>query len=351
MNDRTTQAAPSTQEASASEAAPDPLSPAARPSAPRGSVFEGLKQLFRRGDKSLREDLEDALSDTTPEADAFSPGERAMLNNILRLREVRVEDVMIPRPDIKSIEISTPLDKVLEMFEEWGHSRVPVYSETLDDPRGMIHIRDVMSYITRTAKQKKGRSRRAVTELDLGQVDLKLPVGELGITRPVLFVPASMLASDLMARMQASRTQMALVIDEYGGTDGLASLEDIVEMVVGDIEDEHDDDEETMINETGDGVFVVDAKAEIDDVAEKIGSDFAVGEHGEYVDTIGGMIFSTLGRIPVRGEVVRAVPGFEIHVLDADPRRVKRVRIVRDRVAERRKPAKDEAGPETLADG
>jgi CBS domain containing-hemolysin-like protein len=152
----------------------------------------------------------------------------------------------------------------------------------------------------------------------------------------VLFVPPSMLASDLMGRMQATRTQMALVIDEYGGTDGLASLEDIVEMVVGDIEDEHDDDE-PMITQTGEGVFVVDGKAEIDDVAKMIGEDFAAGEHGEYVDTIGGMIFNTLGRVPARGEVVQAIPGFEFHVLDADPRRVKRVRIVQSQKGERRR--------------
>ena len=129
----------------------------------------------------------------------------------------------------------------------------------------------------------------------------------MSLVRKLLFVPPSMLASDLMARMQAERMQMALVIDEYGGTDGLVSLEDIVEMVVGDIEDEHDDDE-AMITQAGDGVFIVDAKAEIDDVAEKIGDDFAAGEHGEYVDTIGGMIFNALGRVPARGEVVQAIP-------------------------------------------
>ncbi len=154
----------------------------------------------------------------------------------------------------------------------------------------------------------------------------------------MLFVPPSMLASDLMGRMQATRTQMALVIDEYGGTDGLASLEDIVEMVVGDIEDEHDDDE-PMITQTGEGVFIVDGKAEIDEVAKMIGEDFAAGEHGEYVDTIGGMIFNTLGRVPARGEVVQAIPGFEFHVLDADPRRVKRVRIVQSQKGERRRRA------------
>jgi len=145
--------------------------------------------------------------------------------------------------------------------------------------------------------------------------------------RPVLFVPPSMLASELMARMQASHIQMALVIDEYGGTDGLVSLEDIVEMVVGDIEDEHDEDE-AMITRAGDGVFIVDARAEIDEVARAIGKDFAAEELAEDVDTIGGLLVNALGRVPARGEVVAAVPGFEFHVLDADARRIKRVRIV-----------------------
>jgi len=218
---------------------------------------------------------------------------------------------------------------------------MPVYSETLDDPRGMVHIRDVLAHITKVARVRKGRTTRkaaAATLLDLAKVDLARTIGDLNLIRPVLFVPPSMLASDLMGRMQAMRTQMALVIDEYGGTDGLASLEDIVEMVVGDIEDEHDDDE-PMITQTGEGVFVVDGKAEIDDVAKMIGEDFAAGEHGEYVDTIGGMIFNTLGRVPARGEVVQAIPGFEFHVLDADPRRVKRVRIVETPKGERRRRA------------
>jgi CBS domain containing-hemolysin-like protein len=215
---------------------------------------------------------------------------------------------------------------------------MPVYAETLDDPRGMIHIRDVLGHITRSARVRKGRGRKATAAaaLDLAQVDLSRTIGELNLIRPVLFVPPSMLASDLMGRMQAARTQMALVIDEYGGTDGLASLEDIVEMVVGDIEDEHDD-EEPMVTKAGDGIYIVDGRAEIDDVAKMIGDNFAAGEHGESVDTIGGMIFNTLGRVPARGEVVQAIPGFEFHVLDADPRRVKRVRIVEIGKADRRR--------------
>ena len=152
-----------------------------------------------------------------------------------------------------------------------------------------------------------------------------------------------MLASDLMQRMQAMRTQMALVIDEYGGTDGLVSLEDIVEMVVGNIEDEHDD-EADMIVRASEDIFIADARAELDDIARFIGSDFDVGDKGEDVDTLGGLIFSSIGRIPVRGEVVTALPHFEFHVLDADPRRVRRVRIVRRRSLERRRrPSKADA--------
>src|SRR5262249_41893806 len=153
--------------------------------------------------------------------------------------EVRVEDVMVPRADIEAVEISITLGELLNVFEQSGHSRMPVYSGTLDDPRGMVHIRDVLAHITRSGQSRPdGLPREAAPEgpPDLANVDLARSIGALELIRTVLFVPPSMLASDLMARMQASRTQMALVIDEYGGTDGLASLEDIVEMVVGDIE-------------------------------------------------------------------------------------------------------------------
>jgi CBS domain containing-hemolysin-like protein len=172
-------------------------------------------------------------------------------------------------------------------------------------------------------------------KFNLSNVDLAKTIADLSLMRPILFVPPSMLANDLMGRMQAQRIQIALVIDEYGGTDGLVSLEDIVEMVVGNIEDEHDDDE-VMLVEEPEGVFIADARADLDEVSAKIGSGFIVGEHGEDVDTVGGLIFSILGRIPVRGEMVQAVPGYEFHVLEADPRRIRKVRIVPLRHAERR---------------
>lgn len=351
---------PSADEGQSSPApATETGTPEPRVQPPRPSLISRVQALFRfRNGSTLREDLADALAGSAEHGETFSPGERAMLNNILRLREVRVEDVMIPRADIEAIDIATKLGDLLTLFEESGHSRMPVYAESLDDPRGMVHIRDVVAHITRTARSRKRRTARkavagAVAEipappprpagLDLSNVDLDRTVEDLNLMRPVLFVPPSMLASDLMGRMQAGRIQMALVIDEYGGTDGLVSLEDIVEMVVGDIEDEHDEDE-PLITKVGEGVFIVDAKAEIEEVAKVIGGDFSAGEHGEYVDTIGGIIFNALGRVPARGEVVQAIPGFEFHVLDADPRRVKRVRIVQGRAPARRgRAAKEQA--------
>ncbi len=328
--------------------------PAAEEVAPPSFISRIWQFFGARNGSTLHEDIADALSEGASDTDSFSASEKAMLHNILRLRGARVDDVMIPRADIEAVEQSTTLGELLDYFEKSGHSRMPVYHETLDDPRGMVHIRDVVAYLTRISRQQK-RARRsgpkdgpakppvATSRINLANVDLQKTIGELNLIRPVLFVPPSMHASDLLGRMQAGRIQMALVIDEYGGTDGLVSLEDIVEMVVGDIEDEHDDDE-ALISKTGEGVFVVDAKAEIEDVAEMIGSSFNAGEHSDDVDTIGGMIFNTLGRIPARGEVVQAVPGYEFHVLDADPRRIKRVRIVQVRVAERRRRASHTPG-------
>jgi CBS domain containing-hemolysin-like protein len=322
------------------------------------SFWARAARIFRSSDAStLRKDIADALmTEDTAGGAAFSPEERAMLHNILRFREVRVEDVMVPRADIEAVEQEITIAELMVLFEESGRSRMPVYSESLDDPRGMVHIRDLLAYVTRQARNKrragaKNGSAAATTEkpvktpkadFDLARVDLGKTVLEAGIIRKVLFVPPSMLAADLMARMQADRTQMALVIDEYGGTDGLASLEDIVEMVVGDIEDEHDDDE-TMITRVTDDVSIADARVELEELAEAIGPDFDIREQLEDADTLGGLIFASLGRIPARGEVVQALPGFEFHVLDADPRRVKRVRITRKRPpATRRRQLKPE---------
>lgn len=357
-----------TDEAGASEQDDGGSTPRPEPQAsPARNFWSRAMRFFRSSDaSSLRHDLAEALRTPAPEGDAaFSPEERAMLHNILRFREVRVEDVMVPRADIEAVEQDITIGELMMIFEESGHSRMPVYCESLDDPRGMVHIRDLLAYVTKQARNKRRNGTKAAAspkvaisarsaagakaangvaaaaagekpaktpkaEFDLARIDLTKTVVEASIIRPVLFVPPSMLASDLMGRMQATRTQMALVIDEYGGTDGLASLEDIVEMVVGNIEDEHDDDQAT-ITRVSDDVFIADARAELEELSETIGRDFDIREQLEDADTLGGLIFGSLGRIPVRGEVVQALPGFEFHVLDADPRRVKRVRITRKR--------------------
>jgi len=286
----------------------------------------------KRNGANIRDDLADAITSAASQSEAFSEEEKAMLTSILRLKELRVEDLMVPRADIEAIDISITLAELLKTFEDSGHSRMPVYADTLDDPRGMVHIRDIVAHITRTAQLSKAEIAKRKTEvpanLDLKKVSLGKTLESLKLVRPVLFVPPSMMAMDLMARMQAGRIQMALVIDEYGGTDGLVSMEDVMEEIVGDIEDEHDNDEAELIHEKGEGVFICSAKAELEDIEEAIGESFNAGELAEDVDTIGGLIFSVLGRVPVRGEVINAL-GYEFRVLDADPRRIKTVELAK----------------------
>jgi CBS domain containing-hemolysin-like protein len=327
--------------------------------APRQSLWAKVARLLRpQNASSFREDLADVLATEESAAIGFSPVERAMLNNILRFREVRVEDVMVPRAEIEAVDQDTTIGEVMMLLHETGRSRMPVYSETLDDAKGMVHIRDLLGYVIKESRNKRrAQSKTAALPLpdgtaapkatrskpfDLARVNPDTTIAQAGIIRPVLFVPPSMLASELMVKMQAERIQMALVIDEYGGTDGLASLEDIVEMLVGDIEDEHDD-EEAMFTRQGDDIFIADARVELEEIAKAIGPDFDISEQIKEVDTLGGLIFSELGRIPARGEVVQAVPGFEFHVLDADPRRIKKVRITRSKSAMKRAKAREEA--------
>ncbi len=296
-------------------------------------LFSWVYGIFgrKRNGATIREDLEDALSEGQGIAEGFSLDERTMLASILRLRDVRVEDLMVPRADIVAVTDEITLAELLKLFEESGHSRMPVYGETMDDPKGMVHIRDVVGYITKTASLTKAEAskRKSVlpANLDLKKVSLSKPISSLKLLREVMFVPPSMGARELMARMQADRKQIALVIDEYGGTDGLVTLEDIVEEIVGEIEDEHDD-EDVLIQDEGDGTFICDAKAELNNIREFLGDDFAFGEHEDDVDTIGGLIFDITGRVPVRGEVI-SNNGFEFHVMEADPRRIKRVKLVK----------------------
>ncbi len=268
---------------------------------------------------SLRDDIEDAL-EAGEEDDTFSAEERRMLRNILKLREVRVDDVMIPRADILALEVDETIGEAVAAFRDSGHSRMPVYRETLDDPIGMVHIKDLMDYMMTAATTDAG--------LDLSRVNLATTLAETAVVREVLFVPPSMHATTLLSTMQAKRVQMAVVIDEYGGTDGLVSLEDVVEIVFGDIEDEHDD-ETPMITQEPDGTFLADARADLDDLEKVLGSRLDLGSEHDDVDTLGGLVFTLLGRIPAIGERIEVPGGLEFEILESDPRRVKRLRIRR----------------------
>jgi CBS domain containing-hemolysin-like protein len=282
---------------------------------------------------TLRQNLEAALSQEDALDAAFSPEERRLIRNILRLRETRVADVMVPRADIAAVEVETTLAELLGLFEASGHSRMPAYRETLDDAIGMVHIKDLIAHITGKARRPLAPGAHDVhiaEGMDVSNVDLSVTLEQSKLVRTVLFVPPSMPATDLLQKMQATRIQMALVIDEYGGTDGLVSIEDIVETIVGEIEDEHDEHDGPMVRLMQDNVYLADARADLEEVIEVIGPTFMVGDYDEEVDTLGGLLFAILGRIPARGEVVTSddLPGWEIEVLDADPRRIKTVRIV-----------------------
>lgn len=318
------------------------------PAGPR--LVDRIKSMVGlRSNGSLRDNLESALSEEDDRETAFTPEERLMLRNILRLREIRSDDVSVPRADIDAVDETVTLGELVRKFRESGHSRMPVYTETLDDPRGIVHIKDVMAYITDPiAAQETGETPEAAASLSLREVDYSVCLKDTKLIRTVLFVPPSMPVTDLMAKMQATRMQMALVIDEFGGTDGLVSLEDIVETVVGDILDEHDEDDAPMIVRVAEGVWTADARIDLDDAAAAFGPDFIVPDSIEEVDTLGGLLFGLIGRVPVRGELISSpdLSGYEMEVLDADPRRIKRLRIFHKRdVASRRAHRRDR--PET----
>jgi CBS domain containing-hemolysin-like protein len=306
-----------------------------------------LRTLFGWKSGSARADLKDILDVMSPGESGFSPEESRMLKNILGLRERRVGDVMVPRADIVAVQQDIKLGDLVRVFEGAAHSRLVVYNDTLDDPVGMVHIRDLIAFMTARAavdpEKNAKRKKPLPAGLDLKAVNLGMPLSATRIVREILFVPPSMRVIDLLARMQATRIHLSLVVDEYGGTDGLASIEDIVEQIVGEIADEHDDDETPAVTQQPDGSFVADARANIEDVVGTVGNDFDVGDAAEEVDTIGGYLVTRAGRLPIRGEIVPGPGLFEFEVLDADPRRVKRIRITRlkerrDRQREPRRP-------------
>jgi CBS domain containing-hemolysin-like protein len=293
-----------------------------------------LRSIFGWKAGSIRSDLQVVLEAGARGETGFSPKESSMLKNILGLRECRVEDVMIPRANIVAVQQDIALGDLIKIFEGAAHSRLVVYDDTLDDPVGMVHIRDLIAFMTRHAtvspKANAKRKKALPAGLDFKAIKLSMPLSATRIVRTILFVPPSMPAIDLLAKMQTTRIHLALVIDEYGGTDGLVSIEDIVEQIVGDIQDEHDETAATVIQQP-DGSFLADARTSLEEVTRIVGMEFDVGEAAEDVDTLGGYLMARVGRLPVRGELISGPGSFEIEVLDADPRRVKKLRIQRSK--------------------
>lgn len=278
-----------------------------------GAVWKRLLRALQGGERAdhaaMRESLEEVIEESERQSPALSEAERVMLSNLLKFGELRVKDVMVPRAAIIAVDESVPMGELVQLFREAQHSRLPTYRETLDDPTGLVHVKDVLALL----QDATGGGYR------LPQV----PIG--GLRRPILFAPPSMRALDLLLKMQTSHTHLALVIDEYGGTDGLVSIEDIIEEIVGDIADEHDD-EPIVLKREGDS-FIADARMELEDFAKDAGIALPMPEDGESVDSVGGFVVSYLGRVPQRGEIVEGPGGFVFEILEADPRRVRRLRI------------------------
>ena len=277
-------------------------------------LFKRLMQLLRGENASsaaMRESLEEVIEESDRKEPALSQQERVMLANLLSFGELKVSDVMLPRAQIVAADEDTPLAELMSLFREAKHSRLPVYRENLDDPTGLVHVKDVLTLL-----EPNGANDYRLTSAKIAR-----------IRRPILFAPPSMRALDLLLKMQASHTHLALVIDEYGGTDGLVSIEDIIEEIVGDIADEHDE-EAPALKRDEDG-FVADARVELEDFKNETGVDLATSEADEAVDSLGGLVASLVGRVPQRGEIIAHPSGYEFEVLEADPRRIKRLRIRR----------------------
>jgi CBS domain containing-hemolysin-like protein len=283
---------------------------------PHASLLHGLlarlRLLARRrnGDgHSLRETLEELIEEDEEGAQdraEFTEQERELLLNALSFGELQVWDVMVPRSDIQAIEVAAGLTEVVGTMRTAMHTRLPVYRENLDDVIGMVHIKDLLPYWG-----------------DGAEFELE------PIVREVLFVPPSMRVLDLLLQMRDTAVHMAIVVDEYGGTDGLATIEDLVEEIVGEIQDEHDKILPPQIVELPDGALEADARVEVEELERRLGLELLEAERREDVDTLGGLLFTLLDRVPSRGEIVRHPGGIEFAVLEADPRRIKRVRIIR----------------------
>lgn len=274
------------------------------------SWFQSLRSLiFRRREATLRDQIEDAIEEAEEDGDDPIRGdlsviEREMLKNLLHFGERTVGDIAVPRSDINAVPTTTSFAELVKAFAEAGHSRLPVYKDSLDDVTGMIHIKDVFAILASNRKP---------------------PVTITKLIRQPLYVPAARGVLDLLADMRAKRMHLAIVIDEYSGTEGLVTIEDLVEEIVGDIEDEHDDAPVALLANVEDGIWEADARAELEDVARMI--DPRLGEIDEDVDTLGGLAFVLAGHVPKVGEILAHESGWRLEITQSDERRVTRLRL------------------------
>lgn len=246
------------------------------------------------------------------DADTATPtgtDETLPVSSIKILSHLRVDDVAIPRADMVAIPIDMKLEELLKVFKDSGHSRLPVYKDAQDNPQGLLHLKDLALKYGFNGKVTRFSIKRML--------------------RPLLYVPPSMTVDVLLQKMQADRIHMALVIDEYGGVDGLVTFEDLIEQIVGEIEDEHDTAEESYWVEEKPGVYLCHARAPLDEFEKILNADLASTEDDEDIDTLGGLVTMMAGRVPVRGEVIKHPDGFEFEIIDADPRRIKKLRVCR----------------------
>jgi len=264
---------------------------------------------IRQGEVSLRESLEEALEEHEEENrnETLGAEEREMLFNVLEYGALTVDDVMVPRADIVAVPSNASYSEMIKIFADAAHSRMPVFGDTLDEVQGMVHVKDALKVVAEGGETK----------------NFSVPL----IQRSVLYVPPSMKVIDLLAKMRHGRTHMAIVVDEYGGTDGLVTVEDIVEEVIGEIEDEHDEIEEPELVPLAGGGYDADARIEIEELEAVLGVDLMPDDQDEDVDTLGGFVISLAGCVPEIGEVVLHNSGYRFEVLDADPRRISKVRI------------------------
>ena len=275
-----------------------------------GRTFWGGLRHFLFGDDSeatLRDQIEEAIQSHAgdkPVVGDLSAVERQMLLNLLHFGESTVSDIAVPRGDIIAVPATVSFEELVAAFAEAGHSRLPVYKDSLDEVIGMVHIKDVFAL----------------------KVDGATPPEDISsLIRAPLFVPESMGVLDLLARMRSERVHLAIVVDEFGGTEGLVTIEDVVEEIVGEIEDEHDEEPQGLLIPLEDGIWEADARAELEDVAQQVDARLAVVE--EDVDTLGGLAFVLAGHVPQPGEIVEHPSGWRLEVTDSDPRRVNRLRL------------------------